>query len=515
MTSPRTDQSPESIAYQDDSGNQYRFIKPLSGRGQPGKAGFYEDSKGQDSKGQLFLIKEDDLATCIQEGSAQFVIPFLPEEHKHAINLARIDQFSEIKKPENKSIVTIQPAIKDGVPWDRVILGVKRDPSTWRSIESQNEEKILAHIASLPNSAKADLAAAIFASALAGDESLHIGQFMAILDEENNVIGLVRVDLGARERHGILRLYKNDFKHETSKAYASSGQFGKKYMNYLLKDPDVRIKYLQLWMQSLGVDQEPGKESVDAFRAALSKIPEEKKHETIQKVYAIYAKKFGGKKEKITQKDLEEVIQKVVSTRISSMRSMAQKEVMKLIAKCDFINKLEEKLILNPSEKNYNKLAKDFLKKINKLISDPENLGKLNIYNEFLTHMYAAIEFSHLNVDNQNNLLNIIGLLQNNIKIAGILDKLKPSLIKPYWFSIDNKQEEMTSTLPLIIKNLEKNIYKHKRFSDIGNAIMHLEKISESTTSPKQKELIKSLSDTLCTRIQLKEELRSSVKLKQ
>ena len=232
----------------------YKFEKPLSGRGQAGAAGFYS------CEGNMYLIKEDDPATCLAESLA-----IMPDEHNSIIQAEigiATDSTSKRKFP-----ISIQLAFKlDGL--DNVLLGHKRKPKTLFSEESwgRNPENITNGIKEFSDEIKEQLASAIYVSQLNGDESLHTGQFVTSVtiatytkfdpnkSERDSITETVktkkvskiqRIDFGALGRFAMAR---NDFDPlHSSKHYTQSGQRGKDYVSFLLQEPDVKSKLLEYW----------------------------------------------------------------------------------------------------------------------------------------------------------------------------------------------------------------------------------------------------------------------------
>lgn len=148
----------------------YSFKKQLGGRGQAEVAGFYENKTSK----QDVLIKQDKYVTCVMEGSGGFVKALLPKQHETAINLAACQRVRDNKGRE--IVVTIQPQVTDAQPLDEILLGLgrKRDPHTIRSEESANLDKLQENLSKLTPKAKAALATGIFASSVAGDESIDL-----------------------------------------------------------------------------------------------------------------------------------------------------------------------------------------------------------------------------------------------------------------------------------------------------------------------------------------------------
>jgi hypothetical protein len=404
---------------------KYSLKSALEGRGQPGEAGFYEevqDGMAPDSK-KMVLIKEDDPATCLQEGSALFGKTYLPDDLKNVMNVAECRCLRVTTNDgENKIIIaTVQDAIK-GYPLDKAILGKKREARTWKSEESKNEEKIAKYIARFSDSVKSQFAAAIFASAVVGDESLHIGQFMVLCDPQDipkkdakdesippeKIKGIVRVDLGARERYALARKEKKDFHHKTSGFYASSGQFYKDYMSYLLKDPDIYAKYLALWIRSIGIKGKLSIESDACFMRAMDQIPDKVKNETIEKVCAIYSKGLKTKEKIHLDLDgLRKVVADVVDDRVVNMEEAAIEQSRNIVCNCKFpeeaknffVKFFSTPFLLKKEEGHYKKKyfnpMNEYLNtKFMKHIFYAKSTHQLDMYYKLLSRIGAAVEFS-------------------------------------------------------------------------------------------------------------------------
>jgi len=278
------------------NGKRLTITQPLSGRGQKGLANFYSDG------GAEYLIKEDDPATCLLEGSAQFVreAGILPKALASAVNYASAGSINgkDLKAP---LIVSIQEKVVSPIPgaqilpWDIVVYGKKRDPNTLSSFESKFPDGIRDNIAGLPPYARLRLAAAILASALAGDESLHVGQFMSALDSNKNVLDVIRIDLGARERFAVARNKLNQLSpFHASSLYQKSGQFNKDYVSYLLAENDLMRSYSMLWFK-LSADKNRSSKalkdaSVRVFAEQLENLPEGSQKGAIQEVLTIINK---------------------------------------------------------------------------------------------------------------------------------------------------------------------------------------------------------------------------------
>ena len=248
-------------------GQKWTLVSLLEVRGQPGWAGFY-----QNPAGDVFLVKADNPGTCLAEATSTNV--FVPHEYKKSVNCARIGFL-------DKDLITIQPLVSSVgnqkvIGLDKVVYGRKRKPKTLVSEEFMNESKIKQKLGGFTADAKRDLASALFASTALGDESLHLGQFMATVSDSGLVTGVVRVDFGARERFTRERARSIDFSPvQTSRAYSSSGQWGKNYISYLLNsDTKIRVLYLTLW--SKANEREISNALVEKFKQELDSLPEDK-----------------------------------------------------------------------------------------------------------------------------------------------------------------------------------------------------------------------------------------------
>lgn len=245
------------------NGNRWSFVKKLQGRGQAAFAAFYRDN----TNNQTYLIKCDAPGVCLAEATATNA--FLPEAYQTSINCADIGVL-------NQQTMTIQPLVPDAVPLDTIVYHKKRNPHALVSYELRYQRQIKDFLQTLTPEAKMDLAHSLFASTALGDESLHLGQFLALTDpkNKNQVRRIVRIDFGARERYAQARFEKNDFvPTETSEDYKKSGQFGKNYISFLLANPSLRGQFLILWAKSNV--QDIVKKQIKKFQEQLSKLPEE------------------------------------------------------------------------------------------------------------------------------------------------------------------------------------------------------------------------------------------------
>jgi len=267
----------------DNEGNVFQITKRLEGRGQEGMANFYSDGKKE------HLIKEDDAATCVLEGTAYMVrdAKLLPSALENAANFATVGVITTgAPKPMVLSVQPrVMPSQKGGrvMPWDVIVYGAKREPKTLISWESWYAGKVSRGIAELNSSAQWQLAAGIFTSQVVGDESLHIGQFMADVDEENNIVGIKRIDFGARERYAVSRDVSREANpYTTSKQYQSIGQFGKDYCGAMLSNPQLGQKVTLLWarldaMGDIALRKTIYENSKAAFLKQFAVLPDEQK----------------------------------------------------------------------------------------------------------------------------------------------------------------------------------------------------------------------------------------------
>ena len=71
---------------------------------------------------------------------------------------------------------------------------------------------------------------------------------MVTVNDSNAVTSIKRIDFGALWRYGMVR---EDFDPlHTSKKYASSGQWGKDYVAYLVQDPFIASQVMELWKKT-------------------------------------------------------------------------------------------------------------------------------------------------------------------------------------------------------------------------------------------------------------------------
>ncbi len=224
------------------------LIKKLGGRGQAGFGAFYRFDE------DVYLIKKDSPGTSLAES---LVFQYNPPAHeldsKPPIIQAELS-FALINS-ESIVIVSKQPAFttsSDGKisGLDEVVLGHKRAPKTWWSEESKSmsrdPDSIKKALRMMTPEAKKQFAHAIYTSQLNGDESLHTGQFMVERSLDGQQITKIqRIDFGALGRYAEARTDFNPF--HTSEIYASSGQYQKDYVNFLLQDREINNHLLELW----------------------------------------------------------------------------------------------------------------------------------------------------------------------------------------------------------------------------------------------------------------------------
>lgn len=269
------------------TGAIFKITKKLEGRGQSGMANFYSDGNNQ------FLIKEDDAGTCIMEATAYFVrdAKLLPPALENSTNFATVGVM--MTESSETKVLSVQPRVMPSdqagkvMPWDVMVYGAKREPQTLMSWEGWYPGKVFRGIAELDSIPQWQLAAGIFTSQVAGDESLHIGQFMADVDAENNIVGITRIDLGARERYAVSRDVTWDASpYVTSQQYQSVGQYAKDYCGAMLKNPQLNQKVTLLWARLDAQGDTALRKSISAsskaaFLKQFSGLPEEKKREAL------------------------------------------------------------------------------------------------------------------------------------------------------------------------------------------------------------------------------------------
>lgn len=278
---------------------EYIVVKKLEGRGQSGFAAFCRLKDQPESP--LLLIKEDDPGTCLAESTADVLPEDLPEV-KAAVNIATL---GTMVRDGVTKVVSIQPAVEPSqaghrvIPFDVLVYGRKRNPRTLFAEEYWNSNDIKRFLAKLRPQVKQQIAHALFCSVAAGDESLHIGQFMAEVktdDDGNNVmVRFIKIDFGARERFAIKRERDDAYDPTaTSKQYTKAGQFGKHYIGYMLQDLDIRKAYLDLWKSYQPDREKIIKHVADNVLSNLNKMPRDFKIQSIKLLFKTI-NKGGGK----------------------------------------------------------------------------------------------------------------------------------------------------------------------------------------------------------------------------
>jgi hypothetical protein len=381
------------------------FIEPLGGRGQSGFGGFI-GQPGNPS--QQHLVKIDDSATCILEGSAKFAQGLIPKRNKKSVNFASA---GVMKVDESLNVISVQPRVSPSnsdnsiVPWDKVVYGQKRNPKTWVSAELKNKNKITGSIDAMSDKARSDLASAIYISNIVGDESLHVGQFMAEVDDSNKVVGITRIDFGARERYSATRFDKADFKDKTSNEYRFSGQAGKDYISYLLANPDVKQKYLSLCAR----DIEPkaiARHHARVFQNELQKLPIQAQHEALDDILNVVFKKSGVKKNNqklLAIKNLPlakkrarvaTILGQVTEKRVETLQKNAQQKLYQQVK--GLFKKANNKL-----DTKGKSLIRDLVSK-----SNHETVDNLKQLNQFLSQQ--VFETNRKNAKHYHKIANII-----------------------------------------------------------------------------------------------------------
>jgi len=301
----------------DEHGNEFRYKSALAGRGQKGLANFYTDDVNQ------VLIKEDDPATCVLEGTAYFVkhCQLLPKTLEDCVNFASVGVVKRSATGE-PMVVSIQDRVMPSQAenggkvrsWDEIVYGVKRNPNTIFSFESWYPDSIKQNIAALSPKVKWQLAASLFSSAAVGDESLHVGQFMALLDKDNNITGIKRIDLGARERFAVARnqIKQHDPFHDSTQ-YQAHGQWGKDYLSFLLADPSFRKIYTMIWLNLASKDKSELKDSIKAasktaFIMEFQAIPENQREKTLNDILDVFNKDIKTTKMTLSGQEIEQRI---------------------------------------------------------------------------------------------------------------------------------------------------------------------------------------------------------------
>ncbi len=166
---------------------------------------------------------------------------------------------------------------------DQALCGVVRQAKVKTSLEFARQESISDGIARLSDRARTELAAALFASSAMGDESVHLGQFMALKRGET-VEHITRVDFGARGRFAKRKVEKptgNLVHDQTSHEYEQSGGFmgirqtGKNYLTLMLNEPKLHHSYNLFWIHA--DEMTIVRSEQERIDQALEKLPEDEK----------------------------------------------------------------------------------------------------------------------------------------------------------------------------------------------------------------------------------------------
>lgn len=222
---------------------QYEIVGNLEGRGQPNAAYFIKPS----DKTTTYLLKEDMPGTCLAEALAGASLPSrLPTQLKPAANFAKMAQLTK----ENGRIVlaTIQSKVA-GEDMPTVAFGVKRTPKAVIETGKCHQHTLDDFRRTLPATGQWSLAAGLFLSFSAGDESTHIGQFMVSPDNTGQP-QFVRIDFGAANRFAACRKEEIDLDpfHASSFYNNRPDVFGKDYSYYQLQSQEIRCKYALLFL---------------------------------------------------------------------------------------------------------------------------------------------------------------------------------------------------------------------------------------------------------------------------
>lgn len=460
-------------------GEYYALTKRLEGRGQEAAAGFYIRLADKKS----YLIKQDDPYVCVLESTADWTEKLLPTHFtRKVINFAHCGVLTSNSYDKTSHVVSIQPAI-DAKPWDIIILGKKRRPKIPVSEECLYQDKIKKHLSELSDDAKTDVACALFLRTAAGDESLHIGQYLAFTDEKTkNVTGLIGIDLGARERFALARKASDDFKHQTSQFYLKSGQYCKDYIYYLLQDNDVNnkdiyMRYYYLWGRLTHGDvMDAVLNSLQSFRKQMDRIPEDQKADILKNIYDnSYAQGLSEKETgDITQKRLEKIIAKVVEKRLMMMHLSARSRIEKMLLRMEKNEKIfSEKTTDNDSDSDNDhesKLNMDyFYSTINISIHQDEMEDEL----ERIHSQFSLLAKKEITQEKENEILSDCMQYLAFFKARILFDDIKT--VNSYYFF--DKSKEKTYDKIKIIKHLERlqiklNIIKILREYPYSQAII-------------------------------------------
>lgn len=349
---------PYYTKFTDEENVQWDFDGILPGRGQDGLAAFYKNSV----TGEEILIKVDDAATCALEGTAYFArdaAGVVPSGLKESAIFGTAGTMV-VRTPgeTNKELVlSIQPKAKKFKSWDKLVYGKKRDPKTLRSYESMYHDKIEDAIASLPQKVQWQLAAGIKISGVCGDESLHVGQFVALLDDDDNITGIQRIDFGARERYAVSRNNTSEeiTPYSTSREYSSSGQLGKNYVSYLTSQPEIAQKYTVLWSREFDAG-DLFEKSKDTFITQINNLPSSERRNAVLEAIKTMNKGIKNDSEKFvipertpTSTLIELVASKLAvldTSRAVNMRNKAVEELTKRVTH------VQELGLINATEKD-------------------------------------------------------------------------------------------------------------------------------------------------------------------
>ncbi|MDX1901314.1 MAG: hypothetical protein SFW66_04800 [Gammaproteobacteria bacterium] len=421
----------------------------VAGRGQAGKARFHVNTYDQKS----YLIKEDQPETCVLEGSAKFVLYAIPEALQSCIHLATTKTLHD--EDGTEKTVTLQKKLDNAQPWDILILGRKRFSKTPISVEAIYQTNITLNINNMSEEARWKFAMALFASNLACDESLHTGQFMATLNESNEITNMTRIDLGARLRYGKKRMEENDFQLQTSKPYASSGQLGKDYISYYLSQPDLRIKYLHIWAQNKEniPEEKIAEASVTSFLDALHEIPQDQQEEALINIYKVIAANSRNEKQAIkvfSAFDLKtkiefttEILKEIQITNIRSMRKNARMEISESVkSSCDILDlsdktkfdifkifnwkKANEDITLEKNDNDNANVISELFKKIHKEINNehPMTREQIHAMQTLLKHLQTSITCQSM-YDPEKNLSDELKSLEKLTLQFDLMEKLE------------------------------------------------------------------------------------------
>lgn len=342
------------------NGEILTYIGPLKGRGQNTFGGFF-----QSARGDTVLIKADKPGVCLAEATATNEI--LPENQRQSINCATMGCIRIKNKP---TLVTIQPMVTGNSdemvkPFDEMVYKRKRNPNpfdiqdmSFKSDEARHEQEIIDFLKSdrMTPQAKEELAYALKARSELGDESVHLGQYMALV-KDDIVVGIRAIDFGARERFSVARVSNVERSNKerldpTKTSYYYQNQYvinpkGKNYIEYFLNEPALRQKYLETFEKTN--PQQNAEIIVDHFSKQLDQIPDEKLQlqalkEFMETINAKSKNKIKLPSNGTTQDKIHYFLTKyhaVVLERIETMQTMAKHHLLgeKLMQEHDLSNK--------------------------------------------------------------------------------------------------------------------------------------------------------------------------------